>query len=217
MTEVSIDISDPGPDPLPSGSNETEAINLQYIHGNTRLRLILQEWESKLRDSQDIILRKQTLSLNVKNEIYHLIGFFSVFQGVVLTTVSQASLLSCHNWWGPFALSLLASLTTLVGVCHKFWNFISWKRAAEEEIANAKVLKSQIDNLKLLGKRFTFAKHAPDVEPKQDEEKTCSNWLCAVNSYYYYIALLVVVSMLGFSAIILISCRKILCDSGSTA
>lgn len=140
MTEVSIDISDPGPDPLPSGSNETEAINLQYIHGNTRLRLILQEWESKLRDSQDIILRKQTLSLNVKNEIYHLIGFFSVFQGVVLTTVSQASLLSCHNWWGPFALSLLASLTTLVGVCHKFWNFISWKRAAEEEIANAKVI-----------------------------------------------------------------------------
>jgi hypothetical protein len=120
-------------------SNEIEADRLKEIENDQRLKLILADWQSRLRESQERKERKHTLSLNVKNEIYQLIGFFSVFQGVVLTTVSQASQLTCHNWWGPFALSLLASITTLFGVCNKFHNFIKWKRATDVEVENSKV------------------------------------------------------------------------------
>ncbi|XP_073388711.1 uncharacterized protein [Physcomitrium patens] len=41
--------------------------------------------------------KKQTSSLY--NEIYQLVGFYSVFQGVLLTAVAQSNLLTCHNWW----------------------------------------------------------------------------------------------------------------------
>ena len=137
-SHVAIDVSDGSRRPK-LVTNEIEANGLFQIHQDLRLKLILADWENKLKESQARKERKQALSLNVKNEIYHLVGFFSVFQGVVLTTVSQASQLTCHNWWRRFALSLLASTTTLVGVCHKFYNFIEWKRAIDIEVCNSKV------------------------------------------------------------------------------
>lgn len=120
-------------------TNEIEAICLVEIEKEPKLKLILADWESKYKESKSRIDRKESLSLSVKNEIYNLIGFFSAFQGLVLTTVSQASALTCHNWWAPFALSLLCSIATLFGVCHKFYNFFNWKRAADKEIQNTKV------------------------------------------------------------------------------
>jgi len=120
-------------------TNEIEADCLEQIASVPRLRLILLDWESKFSESKSRIDRKEALSERVKSEIYNLVGFFSAFQGLVLTAVSQASALSCHNWWGPFALSLLCSIATLFGVCHKFYNFFEWKRAAEKETQHAKV------------------------------------------------------------------------------
>jgi membrane protein implicated in regulation of membrane protease activity len=47
------------------------------------------------------------------------LGFYIVFQGVVLTAVAQASALQCSQWWSPFTLSLIASIVTIVGVYQK--------------------------------------------------------------------------------------------------
>ena len=55
-----------------------------------------------------------------KNEVYQLIGFFSVFQGVLLTAVAQASQLHCPTRWIPISLSILASVVTIAGVIQKF-------------------------------------------------------------------------------------------------
>jgi uncharacterized membrane protein len=196
--------------------NEIEADGLQQIEGVPRLRLILADWTVKYKESQSRIDRKESLSVNVKNEIYHLIGFFSVFQGVVLTTVSQASALTCHNWWGPFALSLLCSIATLFGICHKFYNFFEWKEQAAEETKNAQVLKNQIRKLKKLGTNFNFERDAPDRDDQKEREtrnkpKTRLQYLKSIR--YQLFALWVILSMLGFSVIILLSCNRILCDS----
>lgn len=195
-------------------TNEIEADCLEQIARVPRLHLILLDWESKYRESKSRIDRKEALSENVKSEIYHLVGFFSAFQGLVLTTVSQASALTCHNWWGPFALSLLCSIATLLGVCHKFYNLFEWKRAAEKETQHAKVLKTQIHLLKKYGNRFNFAEHAPDVndqEEKEKRKKRKSFLNFVVSSRYFILALLVILTMLLFSSIILISTVRILC------
>ena len=120
-------------------TNEIEANCLEEIDQIPKLKLILADWENKYKESRQRIDRKESFILGVKNEIYNLIGFFSVFQGVVLTTVSQASALTCYNWWGPFALSLLCSIATLFGIFSKFHNFFKWKRSLAEEIENSKV------------------------------------------------------------------------------
>lgn len=214
--DVVVDI----PDLIPPNTarrtvtNEIEANCLEEIDKIPRLKLILADWENKYKESRQRIDRKESLSLNVKNEIYNLIGFFSVFQGVVLTTVSQASALTCHNWWGPFALSLLCSIATVFGVCHKFYNFFEWKRATDDEIDHSKVLRRQIHSLKKQGRRFDFSEHAPDQDSKKEEErkKKKNSWRHFIFNRYFILAFLVVLSMLGFSAIILISCFRILCD-----
>ena len=50
-------------------------------------------------------LDKATMQVNsVRNEVYQLIGFYTVFQGVILTAAAQSSVLKCHNWWTTFFL-----------------------------------------------------------------------------------------------------------------
>lgn len=75
------------------------------------------------------------------NEIYQLVGFDSVFQGVLLTAVAQANLLNCHNWWAVFFLSLFASLATIGGVFQKFKSIGRLERAIHEEFPNIVVFR----------------------------------------------------------------------------
>jgi hypothetical protein len=65
--------------------------------------------------------------------VYQLIGFFSVFQGVVLTAVSQSSLLYCHNKWSPIALSVLASVISTFGVIQKLNQINDLQRNVDQE------------------------------------------------------------------------------------
>ena len=76
------------------------------------------------------------------------------------------------------------------------------------------VLRRQIHSLKKQGRRFDFSEHAPDQDSKKEEErkKKKNSWRHFIFNRYFILAFLVVLSMLGFSAIILISCFRILCD-----
>lgn len=75
------------------------------------------------------------------NEIYQLIGFFSVFQGVILIACAQSNLLTCHNWWTTFFLSLLASLVTIFGVIQKFRTILTLKETIQTEDDSRKVFQ----------------------------------------------------------------------------
>jgi hypothetical protein len=85
------------------------------------------------------IEKKNTRSINAKNELYQLIGFYSVFQGVVLTAVAQTSLMQCQQSWIPVSLSLLASIATIVSVYIRLKNYSDHRKALEEETAISKV------------------------------------------------------------------------------
>lgn len=150
--------------------DEVEADNLVDIEANPRLKVILPEWQSRFRLARDRVDTKRTRSINVKNELYQLIGFYSVFQGVVLTAVAQASTVKCHTSWGPASLSAMASIATLFSVHNKFRDYNSLISDMNKEQNDAKVLKEKIDQLKLQGGNFDFAKHAPDVPKKKDTE-----------------------------------------------
>lgn len=87
------------------------------IDRDHRLKLTLHEWEDSLKKALLGVQFRRTSCINVKNELYQLIGFYIVFQGVVLTAVAQASLLiKCHTSWGPASLSLLASIAAIPAV-----------------------------------------------------------------------------------------------------
>lgn len=76
----------------------------------------LESWAAKTQLSASRVDRSRKQSSDFQNEVYQLIGFDSVFQGVLLTAVSQSNLLHCNNTWTATLLSALASFVTIIGV-----------------------------------------------------------------------------------------------------
>jgi len=105
------------------------------------LKFSLADWESNFKKSLGRVENKRTRTMNLKNELYQMIGFYSVFQGVVLTAVAQASSLKCHTVWGPALLSALASLATLFSFRNKLIEYHLMKVDLKKEEDDAKVSK----------------------------------------------------------------------------
>jgi hypothetical protein len=118
---------------------EIEAERLLEIDNDPKLKRVLQEWE-KLFKVESLKVEKITArAIVVKNELYQLVGFYSVFQGVVLTAVAQTNLIKCNQSWGPAALSVLASIATLAGVCSKLNSYNKVKRTLKKATNDLKV------------------------------------------------------------------------------
>ena len=95
--------------------------NLLWIENHPVHKRALEEWERRnnMFTARNLERKKQQ-GRNLRNEIYNLVGYFTVFQGVLLTVVSQSNLLYCNNAWSPISLSTLASVVTIAGVWQKF-------------------------------------------------------------------------------------------------
>jgi hypothetical protein len=117
----------------------TEIKRLLDIENNPFYVTALQEWSRKEALFSNRVERKKRIVSNLKNEIYQLIGFFSVFQGVILTAVAQSSLLHCYNLWSPISLSVLASAASISGVVHKLMQIQSFQTTIDSEDRTLKV------------------------------------------------------------------------------
>jgi hypothetical protein len=116
-----------------------EARYLLEIEKNERLKVTLREWEKRYKVARERIEKKSTRAINAKNELYQLIGFYSVFQGVVLTAVAQSSTIFCKQSWGPASLSLLASIVTVLSVHFKLIDYRELSSSLDQEIKDSKV------------------------------------------------------------------------------
>lgn len=186
------------------------AQNLRQIEENSELRLILREWEKMFELARERIEKKSTRAFNAKSELYQLIGFYSVFQGVVLTAVAQSNTLYCLSSWGPASLSLLASAVTVVSVHYKLTNYSRLKVALKDERTNAVDLLDQILELKNKGDEFDFSWLKGEYERRKSRKK--SRKVEGLKPRYYW---LVVLPLVLFSLIILACCFFVLCGPGS--
>lgn len=85
----------------------------------------LEEWDRKERLLSGRVERREKRSADLINQIFNLVGFYSVFQGVVLTAVSQLksdTKSQCGKVWFPIVLSVVAAVVTFIGVWLKFRN-----------------------------------------------------------------------------------------------
>lgn len=108
--------------------------------GHVLYKVALEHWEAKDKLFASRVEKKTKQSMSVRNEIYQLIGFYSVFQGVLLTAVAQSNLLHCNNWWSAFTLSALASFVTVFGVKQKFDTIWALEKTIATEDITRKVL-----------------------------------------------------------------------------
>ncbi|XP_073396148.1 uncharacterized protein [Physcomitrium patens] len=178
---------------------------LVEINNDRKLKLSLDEWENNFKKALYRVEVKRERSLNVKNEVYQLIGFYSVFQGVVLGAVAQASTLTCNTAWGPALLSGLASIATVGSVHNKFKDYINTKQELKNEEVDANIVRGRIGLLKLMGGNFNFA--------ALDERTVVNRDRPQASGQYYWPVMFVVVL---FSIVVVIVVIAILC-SGSTS
>jgi hypothetical protein len=188
---------------------EEEARYLLEIEKNEKLKVTLREWEKRYKVARERIEKKSTRASNAKNELYQLIGFYSVFQGVVLTAVAQSSTIFCKQSWGPASLSLLASIVTVLSVHFKLNNYSKLKSSLDQEIKDSKVLHEQIGELKARGKKFDFRWFKDKLRSKEkDKDKSTTKTQKLEKRFYWG----VIAALLLFSVIILLCCIIVLCD-----
>ncbi|KAG0563671.1 hypothetical protein KC19_8G049800 [Ceratodon purpureus] len=110
----------------PDSDPKTQAIKLAqfaYFH-----------WSEKLKESQQLEDRKKNDRRDYQTEIYQIIGFYSVFQGVIFQGVtSMASNLECGFYKIPVILSVIASAATFVGIYAKFNNIADLNLSINED------------------------------------------------------------------------------------
>lgn len=82
-----------------------------------------EEWNRQLTVHRTELEEWGKDKTDLTTQVYNIVGFFSVFQGVVLTSVSQLSSANqskCGKVWVPVLLSVIAALVAIVPLCAKF-------------------------------------------------------------------------------------------------
>jgi hypothetical protein len=133
----------PPPEDLLQIGNLVRIRGLPDDHTNW-LQVALQDWESS---SEDCKKRLDTYKKDrnvLRNEIYQGVGFFSAFQGLLLTAVAQSTLLSCKNLIFPFLLSAIATVTTVALVLQKNSVINNWEYLISREQPARQVRRHRI-------------------------------------------------------------------------
>lgn len=131
----------------------------------------LAEWERQERLFSARVERREKSSADLTNQIFNLVGFFSGFQGLVLTAVTQLSgcKSQCHKVWFPIVLTVVAAIVTVVGVLQKFHSIKELKESIRtEKRAQAEVIRRQ-ERVRTDQKNFRFyeVKELPPLRKKK--------------------------------------------------
>lgn len=111
------------------------------------------------------------------NEIYHLVGLYSVFVGVVYTAVVQSNHLKCQHIWSPIVLCLLACLVIFTVTIKKFREINNDLLTREEDDAYRKQAQRNFRELKREGdSRFSFSK-LEENSVSQEEVLVEKSWI----------------------------------------
>jgi hypothetical protein len=102
-------------------------------------RVALEEWQSSEELLGKRVEKKEKEIRSIRNEIYQVVGFYSAFQGLLLTAIAQSSLLHWNNRGYPLALSAFATGIAATGVVQKNMIIRDWKKTIASENPARKV------------------------------------------------------------------------------
>ncbi|KAG0608308.1 hypothetical protein M758_8G095600 [Ceratodon purpureus] len=176
---------------------------------NSLYKRALEDWQHKQKDFAIKVSRRENKSVDLTTQIFNIIGWYAVFQGVVLTAVSQLSqsnqvgtLPMCKKIWFPITLTGFATLVTTGGILYKFRGLQELQVTILAEKQARIELERRVNNLRREGPlNFRFSKHTnnslPDMKPRS----------FLINS------IPVVVSLLIFTFLFVVSYFAILCNT----
>ncbi|CAK9208306.1 unnamed protein product [Sphagnum troendelagicum] len=156
------------PTPIPTVAAPTEMSkseirlrNLVDFRGlpNTEIFLCnvaLEDWQRSAELMEKRVEKKEKAIRSTRNEIYQVVGFYSAFQGLLLTAIAQSNLLHWNNRGYPLALSAFATGITVTGVVQKNMIISALKKTIASENPARKALIHRVDRLLIEGIGFLF-------------------------------------------------------------
>ncbi|KAG0581234.1 hypothetical protein KC19_4G234800 [Ceratodon purpureus] len=190
------------------------AKNSVWIKQNSLYSEAHQNWEGLNKATGERLERREKRSEELTNQIYNLVGFFSVFQGVIFTAVTQLTQSTqpapvgcpsrpplCRKVWVPVVLSGLAAIVAAVGIWLKFSALHSIDKHIHIEFLDQREARRKLSKLQGEGHEFKFSKLKKPEKPKDTER---SHWILK--------AILVILTVVAFTLIFIMSYFVILCD-----
>jgi hypothetical protein len=187
----------------------------EVVNHKTLCKVALEEWQNNAILFGNRVDKRKKESRNIRNEVYQLVGFFSAFQGLLLTAVAQSSLLHKNNRAFPLALSAFATVLTVLGVGQKNKQIRELRKTIKDEDPTRKVFLARVRKLKQQGIKFSFQKCAEEEEkpvnakhPKLAAARkgACATFLGLLISYEAG----VVVAIILFGGLCLVAMNQIL-------
>ncbi|KAH9544246.1 hypothetical protein CY35_13G108200 [Sphagnum magellanicum] len=82
-------------------------------------KVAVEEYSNRRTMFENRIYKTEEKICSVKNELYQVVGFFSAFQGLLITAAAQSNLLRCNNVGFILALSAFATAVAVFGIGQK--------------------------------------------------------------------------------------------------
>ncbi|CAK9202549.1 unnamed protein product [Sphagnum troendelagicum] len=149
---------------------------------------------------------------SLKNEIYQVIGFFSAFQGLLITAAAQSNLLRCNNVGFILALSAFAMAVAVFGIWQKIMAMEGLRCQRINIKYDMKCIHQCLEELNYRGIDFNFqwfrtmhsrkrrrASHTASALWKDIFDRS-GTWL--------------VLSVIAFGGLCLVAMRQIVCNPG---
>ncbi|KAG0554850.1 hypothetical protein KC19_12G124700 [Ceratodon purpureus] len=174
------------------------------------LKEALVEWTEQVHQLEAKVEKRTDRKNQLTNELYQLVGLYSVFVGVVFTAVLQSSRVECQHIWSPIVLCSVAYFAALVAIV---------KKSKEIEIdritikADDDFRKIRFKNLRELKKegprRFDFGnlENQTEGEPKIKKGKKTGSKPSKKSTAPCYLILI----LTSFTLVLLVSFGHILC------
>jgi len=122
-----------------------EEVRVSSSDEETHIRKVgfaLKTWRAQYKELKSQQNDKNGDIKDMKSDMYQLVGFFSVFQGVLFQGVTQLSTNACEFRYIPIALSVAATLGTIFGVSLKFSELLDIQERSNGYAISIKVLVS---------------------------------------------------------------------------
>jgi hypothetical protein len=159
-------------------------VDIKYPRDETDTRKLvyreaLVEWENQHKLLQGKVETRTKRINQATNEIYQLVGLYSVFVGVVYTAVVQSNHLKCPHIWSPIILCVLAYLVVFTVTVKRFRDINVDLGTREEDDSFRKQAQRNLRELKRQGtSRISFLKLEESSDVKVCVEKSWKPVAC---------------------------------------
>lgn len=173
--------------------------------------LLLKLWQREEDLFGRRMSRKESRKDTIRREIFKLCCFFFVFHGLFLTilfTSSNSENRHCKKWWIPSVLCGFTSLVMVFLVQVKLCRYWKVDRQLQRDRVEARTLTRCIQELRMKGASFDLSKE-PQNGKRMKSSSVEIKWKPLTWCSHYRVTVLLVC----FTALVLPSCRFILCGA----